>query len=219
MSLGYSHASRCARVGKAPSHPDSGTQQFLNTSIRRRRPFCNVSSETTWSLSTPRRKESAVGEFKNAGQELRVPKSGVPETALVHDSSPRLGRQSDNRTVSMIWGTTRHRGSNVGCATQPAITPRVCCGLDSYDGGGPQLGKQRYPDVNATCSSLPMRAVATGIVHAPGSTDCNSSPMRRVCASTGDAISRPGTSKWNKIEPTRLFCHITDRIGRGKPAT
>ena len=59
-----------------------------------------------------------------------------------------------------------------------------------------------------------MRAGATGIARARGSTICSTSPTRRGYASTS-ATSPPGTSKWNKIEH-RLFCHITQNW-RGKP--
>ena len=92
------------------------------------------------------------------------------------------------------------------------IRPRLL--WPRYDGGGPSWGSSVTP----THATLFITADAGGSngyrATAPGSTDCNSSPMRRVCASTS-AISPPGTSKWNKIEH-RLFCHITQNW-RGKP--
>ena len=90
------------------------------------------------------------------------------------------------------------------------IRPRLL--WPRYDGGGPSWGSSVTP-THATCSSLPMRAVATGIVHAPGSTDWQFADETRLCVHVSHFP--PGTSKWNKIEH-RLFCHITQNW-RGKP--
>ena len=186
---------RCARVGKAPRTPTGNAQfEHINTTaeafLQRRQPVVSVDTK----------KKELVGEFKNAGQEWQ-PK-GRPETALVHD----FPQDSAGKAIPYGVYDMGHNEAwvNVGCDHD---TPRLL--WPRYDGGGPSWGSSVTP-THATCSSLPMRAVATGIVHAPGSTDCSSSPMRRVCASTS-AISRRAPASGTRLSTA---CSATlHRIG------
>ena len=176
---------RCARVGKAPRTP-TGTRSS-STSIR---PFCNGVSP--WSLSTPRRRSWSVSS-----------------RTLVRNGNRRGGPKphwcifpQDSAGKAIPYGVydMGHNEAwvNVGCDhdTRAFAVASLT-----------ELGKQRYPDAR----DLFITADAgNGYLHAPGSTDCSSSPMRRVCASTS-AISRRA--------PARLStacCHITQNW-RGKP--
>ena len=94
------------------------------------------------------------------------------------------------------------------------ITPRVLLVALATDGGGTELGKQRYPDAR----DLFITADAGGSngyrARAWKHRLQTVSPMRRgLCVHVSHFP--PGTSKWNKIEH-RLFCHITQNW-RGKP--
>jgi len=145
-----------------------------------------------------------VGDFKNAGKELR-PK-GQPEPVRVHDFKiPELGKVAPYG----VYDIAANQGwVNVGIDADTAAFA-----VESIRRWWYRLGKARYPEAR------------TLVITA----DCGGSngnrlrlwkrEIQRLADETGLAITvahlPPGTSKWNKIEH-RLFAYISQNW-RGKP--
>jgi hypothetical protein len=155
-------------------------------------------------ISVDTKKKELVGDFKNAGRELR-PK-GLPEPVRVHDFRiPELGRAVpygvydiagntgwvsvgiDHDTASFAVNTIRSWWRTMGCRRYPeasALLITADCG--GSNGARVRLWKR---ELQGLADQLDMTVT---VCHLP-----------------------PGTSKWNKIEH-RLFSFITQNW-RGKP--
>ncbi|MGA9864859.1 MAG: ISAzo13 family transposase [Acetobacteraceae bacterium] len=155
-------------------------------------------------ISVDTKKKELVGDFKNAGRELR-PK-GNPESVRVHDFKiPELGRAVpygvydiagntgwvsvgiDHDTASFAVNAIRRWWQSMGRARYP----EACSLLITADCGGSNGARVRLwkRELQALVNEL---GLAITVCHLP-----------------------PGTSKWNKIEH-RLFSFITQNW-RGKP--
>ena len=155
-------------------------------------------------ISVDTKKKELVGDFKNAGRELR-PK-GDPEPVRVHDFKiPELGRAVpygvydiagntgwvsvgiDHDTASFAVNAIRRWWQTMGRARYPAARSLVI----TADCGGSNGARVRLwkRELQALANEL---GVAITVCHLP-----------------------PGTSKWNRIEH-RLFSFITQNW-RGKP--
>jgi Rhodopirellula transposase DDE domain len=155
-------------------------------------------------ISVDTKKKELVGDFKNAGRELR-PK-GQPEPVRVHDFRiPELGR-------AIPYGVYDITG-NVGWVSVGVDHDTASFAVNAIRSWWQMMGRDRYPDAH--------RLLITA--------DCGGSNGARVrlwkrelnllADELGLTITvchlPPGTSKWNKIEH-RLFSFITQNW-RGKP--
>jgi len=155
-------------------------------------------------ISVDTKKKELVGDFKNAGRELRP--HGQPEKVRVHDFViPELGRANpygiydvanntgwvsvgvDHDTAAFAVESIRRWWKAMGQALYPAATRLLVVA----DGGGSNGSRVRLwkVELQALADEL---AMVIEVCHLP-----------------------PGTSKWNKIEH-RLFSFITQNW-RGKP--
>ena len=155
-------------------------------------------------ISVDTKKKELVGDFKNAGRELRH--KGDPEPVRVHDFKiPELGRAVpygvydiagntgwvsvgiDHDTASFAVNAIRRWWQTMGQARYPAARSLVI----TADCGGSNGARVRLwkRELQALASEL---GVTITVCHLP-----------------------PGTSKWNRIEH-RLFSFITQNW-RGKP--
>ena len=155
-------------------------------------------------ISVDTKKKELVGDFKNAGRELR-PK-GQPEPVRVHDFKiPELGRAVpygvydiagntgwvsvgiDHDTASFAANAIRRWWQTMGCARYPeARSLLITADCGGSNGARVRLWKR---ELQALADEL---GFPITVCHLP-----------------------PGTSKWNKIEH-RLFSFITQNW-RGKP--
>jgi hypothetical protein len=155
-------------------------------------------------ISVDTKKKELVGDFKNAGRELRP--AGRPEPVRVHDFRiPELGRAVpygvydiagntgwvsvgiDHDTASFAVNTIRSWWRTMGCQRYPSASAL----LITADCGGSNGARVRLwkRELQALADQL---GLTVTVCHLP-----------------------PGTSKWNKIEH-RLFSFITQNW-RGKP--
>jgi len=173
--------------------------------------FCYINTKIAAALaagepaiSVDTKKKELVGDFKNAGRELR-PK-GEPEPVRVHDFKiPELGRASPYGVYDIA--------GNTGWVSVGIDHDTASFAVHAIRRWWQTMGSQRYPNA----SSLLITA------------DCGGSNGARVrlwkrelqvlASELGLAITvchlPPGTSKWNKIEH-KLFSFITQNW-RGKP--
>ena len=155
-------------------------------------------------ISVDTKKKELVGDFKNAGRELR--RQGEPETVRVHDFElPELGKVAPYGVYDIA---ANHGWVSVGIDADTGAFA-----VESIRRWWQKLGQARYPNAS--------RLVITA--------DCGGSngsrvklwkrELQRFANETGLRITvthlPPGTSKWNKIEH-RLFAFITQNW-RGKP--
>jgi Rhodopirellula transposase DDE domain len=181
------------------NHPDRDAQfGYINTQVTA------ALADGQPAISVDTKKKELVGDFKNAGRELR-PK-GRPEPVRVHDFLiPELGRAVpygvydiggnagwvsvgiDHDTASFAVNAIRRWWQTMGQARYPAAS-RL---LITADCGGSNGARVRLwkRELQALADQL---GLAITVCHLP-----------------------PGTSKWNKIEH-RLFSFITQNW-RGKP--
>ena len=198
--LGYSLQAN-QKTKEGAGHPDRNSQfEHINRKVKRFR------STKQPVISVDTKKKELVGDFKNAGRELR-PK-GEPEKVRVHDFViPELGRATpygiydlthnngwvsvgiDHDTSAFAVETIRRWWTSMGQPLYPAAQ-RL---LITADGGGSNGSRVRLWKIE-----LQKLADQTGLRIA-------------VCHLP------PGTSKWNKIEH-RLFSFISQNW-RGKPLT
>jgi hypothetical protein len=196
--LNYSlQGNRKTREG---SHtPDRDAQfEHINTLVK----AALAASQPAISVDT--KKKELVGDFKNAGRELR-PK-GQPEAVRVHDFKiPKLGRAVpygvydiagntgwvsvgiDHDTASFAVNTIRRWWQTMGRARYPHATSLLIT-ADCGGSNGARVRLWKY-ELQRLADQL---AMPVTVCHLP-----------------------PGTSKWNKIEH-RLFSFITQNW-RGKP--
>lgn len=155
-------------------------------------------------ISVDTKKKELVGDFKNAGRELR-PK-GQPEPVRVHDFRiPELGR-------AVPYGVYDITG-NTGWVSVGVDHDTASFAVNAIRSWWRMMGQARYPDarsllITADCG---------------GSNGARVRLWKRELQSLADELGLtitvchlpPGTSKWNKIEH-RLFSFITQNW-RGKP--
>jgi len=196
--LGYScQANQKTREGA--NHPDRDAQ------------FHNINATVTAAadrgepaISVDTKKKELVGDFKNAGRELR-PK-GDPEPVRVHDFQiPELGKVAPYGVYDIA--------ANEGWVNLGTDADTAMFAVESIRRWWQRLGQERYPNTE----------------HLVITADCGGSNGPRVrlwkyelqqfADETGLAITvthlPPGTSKWNKIEH-KLFAQISQNW-RGKP--
>ena len=155
-------------------------------------------------ISVDTKKKELVGDFKNAGRELRT--KGDPEPVRVHDFKiPELGR-------AVPYGVYDIAG-NAGWVSVGIDHDTASFAVNAIRRWWQSMGRGRYPEAR----SLLITA------------DCGGSNGSRVrlwkheLQALADELRLtitvchlpPGTSKWNKIEH-RLFSFITQNW-RGKP--
>ena len=196
--LGFSlQANRKTREGS--SHPDRNAQfEHINAQIN----AFQAAGQPTISVDT--KKKELVGDFKNAGRELR-PK-GDPQPVRVHDFMlPELGKVAPYGVYDIA--------ANAGWINLGITSDTAAFAVESIRRWWQELGQLRYQDAK--------RILITA--------DCGGSNGARVrlwktelqalADQTGLSITvahlPPGTSKWNRIEH-RLFAFITQNW-RGKP--
>jgi transposase len=196
--LGYSlQSNRKTREGS--NHPDRDAQfQYLDARMKEHM------SEQSPVISVDTKKKELVGDFKNAGRELRP--RGKPQEVRVHDFiDPELGRAvpygiydvTDNKgwvsvgvdhdTAAFAVNTIRRWWSTMGQARYPQAKRLMI----TADGGGSNGARVRLwkTELQKLVDEI---GIPVTVCHLP-----------------------PGTSKWNKIEH-RLFSFIT-KNWRGKP--
>jgi len=198
--LGYSLQSN-RKTTEGASHPDRNAQfEYLNGKA------ASYLDERQPVISVDTKKKELVGDFKNAGRELR-PK-GDPERVRVHDFEiPELGKANpygiydlerdagwvsvgtDHDTAEFAVESIRRWWRSMGGPLYPEAK-RL---LITADGGGSNSSRGRLWKLE----------------------------LQRLADETGLRIAvchfPPGTSKWNKIEH-RLFSRISLNW-RGKPLT
>ena len=181
------------------NHPDRDAQfAHINRTLK----AAIAAGEPAISVDT--KKKELVGDFKNAGRELRP--QGQPEPVRVHDFKiPELGKVAPYGVYDIA---ANHGWVSVGIDADTGAFA-----VESIRRWWQKLGLARYPD--ARCLTI--------------TADCGGSNGARVklwkrelqcfADETGLSITvthlPPGTSKWNKIEH-RLFAFITQNW-RGKP--
>ena len=187
-----------SKTREGANHPDRDAQfEHINAKIRE----FQAAGQPTISVDT--KKKELVGDFKNAGRELR-PK-GQPEEVQVHDFVGELGKAAPYG----VYDIARNEGFvNVGISNDTASFAVASIKRWWY-----VLGQERYPDLQ--------RLLITA--------DCGGSngarvrlwkcELQRLANELGIPITvahhPPGTSKWNRIEH-RLFAFIS-KNWRGKP--
>jgi hypothetical protein len=196
--LNYSLQSN--RKTKEGSHnPDRDAQfGYINTQVK----AALEAGQPAISVDT--KKKELVGDFKNAGRELR-PK-GQPEPVRVHDFKiPELGRAAPYGVYDIA--------GNTGWVSVGIDHDTASFAVNAIRRWWLEMGRARYPDtktllVTADCG---------------GSNGVRVRLWKRELQNLADELGLivtvchlpPGTGKWNKIEH-RLFSFITQNW-RGKP--
>jgi hypothetical protein len=181
------------------SHPDRNAQfEFINNRVK------EIQSMGQPAISVDTKKKELVGDFKNAGKELR-PK-GDPEKVRVHDFKiPELGRVAPYG----IYDMTHNMGwVNVGIDHDTSAFA-----VESIRRWWNSMGKEFYPEAKQ------LMVTADGGGSNGYRIKLWKVELQKLADETGLAIQvchfPPGTSKWNKIEH-RLFSFISQNW-RGKP--
>jgi hypothetical protein len=196
--LGYSLQAN-AKTREGASHPDRDAQfRHINASVQ----AALDSGQPAISVDT--KKKELVGDFKNAGRELRP--QGRPEQVRTHDfRDPELGKAAPYGVYDLA--------DDVGWVSVGIDNDTAQFAVESIRGWWQQLGAERYPQ--ASCLTI--------------TADCGGSngnrtrlwktELQQLANETGLQVEvchfPPGTSKWNKIEH-RLFSFISMNW-RGKP--
>jgi len=196
--LNYSLQSN--RKTKEGSHnPDRDAQfGYINTQVKA------ALAGGRPAISVDTKKKELVGDFKNAGRELR-PK-GQPEPVRVHDFKiPELGRAAPYGVYDIA--------GNTGWVSVGIDHDTASFAVNAIRRWWLEMGRVRYSDtktllVTADCG---------------GSNGVRVRLWKRELQNLADELGLtvtvchlpPGTSKWNKIEH-RLFSYITQNW-RGKP--
>jgi hypothetical protein len=155
-------------------------------------------------ISVDTKKKELVGDFKNAGRELR-PK-GQPEPVRVHDFKiPELGRAAPYGVYDIA--------GNTGWVSVGIDHDTASFAVNAIRRWWLEMGRVRYPDAKALLITA----------DCGGSNGVRVRLWKRELQNLADELGLtvtvchlpPGTSKWNKIEH-RLFSFITQNW-RGKP--
>ena len=196
--LGFSLQAN-SKTREGASHPDRNAQfEHINAKVK------SFLAAGQPAISVDTKKKELVGDFKNAGRELR--RKGDPEPVRVHDFAiPEKGKAAPYGIYDMA--------DNSGWVNVGIDHDTATFAVESIRRWWQELGRSRYPGAR--------RLLITA--------DCGGSNGNRVrlwkcelqtlADETRLAITvahlPPGTSKWNRIEH-RLFAFITQNW-RGKP--
>jgi transposase len=189
--LGYSLQSN-AKTREGAKHPDRDAQfAHINETVA----AALASSEPVISVDT--KKKELIGDFKNAGRELR-PK-GDPAKVRTHDfKDKQLGKVNPYGVYDVA--------EDAGWVSVGIDNDTAQFAVASIQGWWEQLGLKRYPQA----SSLTITADCGG--SNGNRTRLWKTELQRLADQTGLQIRvchfPPGTSKWNKIEH-RLFSFIS----------
>jgi hypothetical protein len=180
-------------------HPDRNAQfEYISGRVQE-----YLSSQQP-AISVDTKKKELVGNFKNAGRELRP--QGEPEEVLVHDFIIReLGKVAPYGVYDM--------GDNSGWVSVGTDHDTAAFAVETIRRWWYSMGQKTYPSAK--------RLLITA--DSGGSNGARvrlwKLELQDLANETGMEISvchfPPGTSKWNKIEH-RLFSFITQNW-RGKP--
>ena len=189
--LGYSLQAN-AKTREGARHPDRDAQfRHINATVT------TALAAGQPAISVDTKKKELVGDFKNAGRELR--RKGQPEQVRSHDfRDPELGKAAPYGVYDLA--------DDVGWVNVGIDNDTAQFAVESIRGWWQQLGSQRYPHA----TSLTITA------------DCGGSngnrlrlwktELQALADETRLTITvchfPPGTSKWNKIEH-RLFSFIS----------
>ena len=196
--LGFSLQAN-AKTREGLQHPDRDQQfEHINHSIER---FQRQGQPT---ISVDTKKKELVGDFKNAGRELR--RKGEPEKVRVHDFVIRGKGRAVPYGVYDI-------AANQGWVSVGIDHDTAAFAVESIRRWWRNMGRKRYPKarrllITADCGGSNGARVRLWKVE-----------LQKLANQTGLAITvthhPPGTSKWNRIEH-RMFAFITQNW-RGKP--
>jgi hypothetical protein len=196
--LGFSLQAN-AKTREGRQHPDRDAQfHYINDTIERFR------RDSQPAISVDTKKKELVGDFKNAGRELR--RKGRPQTVRVHDFIIR----GKGRAVpyGVYDGAANQGWVSVGIDHDTATFA-----VESIRRWWKRMGRKRYPTakrllITADCGGSNGARVRLWKVE-----------LQKFANQTGLAITvahhPPGTSKWNRIEH-RMFAFISQNW-RGKP--
>jgi len=204
--LGFSLQAN-SKTREGTRHPDRNAQfEHINAQVQA------FQSAGQPAISVDAKKKELVGDFKNAGRELR-PK-GQPQPVRVHDFAlPELGKVAPCGVCDIAADTG---WVNLGITSDTAAFA-----VESIRRWWVELGPSRCPDAKQLQRNPKDLRVITA--------DCGGSNGARVrlwktelqtlADQTGLSITvahlPPGTSKWNRVEH-RLLAFITQNW-RGKP--
>ncbi|MDR3707155.1 MAG: ISAzo13 family transposase [Capsulimonadaceae bacterium] len=197
-NLGYSlQANR--KTNEGGNHPDRDAQfQHINATVK------GFLAAGQPAISVDTKKKELVGDFKNAGRELRP--IGTPERVRVHDFPiPELGKVAPYGVYDIA--------NNAAWVSVGTDHDTAAFAVASIKAWWFSMGKAAYPNakellITADCggsNGYRVRLWKTELQKLATLTNLTI----RVCHLP------PGTSKWNKIEH-RLFSFITQNW-RGKP--
>jgi len=180
-------------------NPDRDAQfGYINTQVK------TALAEGRPAISVDTKKKELVGDFRNAGRELRP--AGEPEQVRVHDFKiPELGRAAPYGVYDI--------GGNTGWVSVGIDHDTATFAVNAIRRWWLEMGCARYPYANTLLITA----------------DCGGSngvrvrlwkwELQRLADELGLTMTvchlPPGTSKWNKIEH-RMFSFITQNW-RGKP--
>ena len=196
--LGFSLQAN-AKTREGAQHPDRDAQfQHINDAVER---FARSGQPA---ISVDTKKKELVGNFKNAGRELR--RKGEPQEVLVHDFLiPGKGRAVPYGVFDIA--------ANQGWVSIGIDHDTAAFAVESIRRWWKRMGRTRYPGarrllITADCGGSNGARVRLWKVE-----------LQKLANQTGLAISvvhhPPGTSKWNRIEH-RMFAFISQNW-RGKP--
>ena len=196
--LGFSLQAN-AKTREGRQHPDRDAQfQHINDAIER---FRRTGQPA---ISVDTKKKELVGDFKNAGRELR--RKGQPEEVRVHDFIiPGKGRAVPYGVYDIA--------ANEGWVSVGIDHDTAAFAVESIRRWWRRMGRKRYPTarrllITADCGGSNGARVRLWKVE-----------LQKLADQTGLTITvahhPPGTSKWNRIEH-RMFAFITQNW-RGKP--
>jgi transposase len=197
-SLGYSLQAN-AKTKEGKGHPDRDAQfRHINATVK-----AALEADQP-AISVDTKKKELVGEFKNAGRELRP--TGEPIPVHTHDfPGDALGKAIPYGILDI--------DANQGFVSVGVTADTAQFSVASIRGWWRQLGRERYPEA----TSLTITADCGG--SNGNRTRLWKTELQRLADETGLEIGvchfPPGTSKWNKIEH-RLFSFISQNW-RGKP--
>ena len=196
--LGFSLQAN-AKTREGAQHPDRDAQfQHINDAVER------FARDRQPAISVDTKKKELVGNFKNAGRELR--RKGEPQEVLVHDFLiPGKGRAVPYGVFDIA--------ANQGWVSIGIDHDTAAFAVESIRRWWKRMGRTRYPDarrllITADCGGSNGARVRLWKVE-----------LQKLANQTGLSISvvhhPPGTSKWNRIEH-RMFAFISQNW-RGKP--
>lgn len=188
-----------AKTREGGQHPDRDAQfQHINDVVVR---FARTGQPA---ISVDTKKKELVGDFKNAGRELR--RKGRPDEVRVHDFViPGNGRAVPYGVYDIA--------ANQGWVSVGIDHDTAAFAVESIRRWWRRMGRKRYPAarrllITADCGGSNGARVRLWKIE-----------LQKLANQTGLAISvahhPPGTSKWNRIEH-RMFAFISQNW-RGKP--